>query len=68
MYNIEVENIKKRNMQVRYFQCPNCNDTIDDLEYSLNEGEVIKCKSCNAEILIGNICKEIFQDYLKLQR
>lgn len=60
MYNIKVENIKKRNMQVRYFQCPKCDNTIDDLEYSLNEDEVIKCKSCDTEILIGDICKEKF--------
>jgi len=37
MYEIEKDDIQKRNMIVYYIRCPACGDTIDDLEQSLTE-------------------------------
>ena len=60
MYNIHMEDIKKRQMQVLYFTCPKCNSTIEDLDVTFAENTVIKCPGCDVEILIGNLCREKF--------
>jgi len=57
MYEIEKDDIQKRNMIVYYIRCPACGDTIDDLEQSLTDNPII-CSHCNAKIHVKPICQE----------
>ena len=57
-FNIKLDQIKTKTMTVHYANCPNCGEVLEDLDYSLSEGSVIKCSGCGCEILIGNLCKE----------